>query len=310
MTSLIHPKVQVILSTYNGERFLEELLDSLLAQDYPNMCVLVRDDGSQDCTPYILQSFETSPYIEVECGQNLGVTASFFALLQNVADDAQYIAFCDQDDVWMKDKLSRAVLQLEKKVATNKPGMYCSRYVITDETQRVLGYSQIPVRGPSFENALVQNIATGCTVVINKKARLKVLGSLPQLQKVRMYDWWIYQVVSAMGTVIYDPRPSLFYRQHGQNVVGEKTSLVGKWYKRMVRFIRHGRLQLVTEQAQEFNRVFGSEISEEKKNVLNDFLYARTGLVNRLRYALNCGVHRQTILEDAILKALLIMNRV
>lgn len=310
MISSSDPKVQVILSTYNGERFLKELLDSLLAQDYPNMRILIRDDGSQDRTPYILQSYETHPYIEVMYGENLGVTASFFSLLQSVADNVKYIAFCDQDDVWMRDKLSRAVFQLEKKIANHEPGMYCSRYIITDETLKVLGYSQIPRRGPSFENALVQNIATGCTVVINKEARLKVLQALPQLQKVRMYDWWIYQVVSAMGTVIYDPHPSLFYRQHGRNVVGEKAGLLGKWTKRMVHFVKNGRLHLVTEQAEEFNRIFGSEISEEKKKVLNDFLSARTGVANRLRYALNCGVHRQTIFEDLIFKALIIMNRV
>lgn len=304
-----YPKVQVLLSTYNGEKFLKELLDSVLSQDYPNVSILIRDDGSGDGTSGILSAYQDLPNIEIIFGENVGAIKSFFELLKRVAEDTDYIAFCDQDDVWMKDKISRAVFDLEKKVPGQIPGMYFSRYAIVDEKLKLLGYSQVPKRAPSFENALVQNIATGCTVVINKQARLRIIKEFPR--EVRMHDWWIYQVVSALGNVIYDPVPSVLYRQHSSNIVGAKASSLGRWMNRLKRFAKRGRLLLVTGQAREFMRIFGDQLTGGKKDILDDFVSGRDRFLNRVGYAaFRCRVYRQTILENIVLKVLLVLNRV
>ncbi|MDD3895151.1 MAG: glycosyltransferase family 2 protein [Syntrophomonadaceae bacterium] len=309
MVSQKNPKVQVILSTYNGEKYLRELLNSLLAQVYPNTNILIRDDGSKDGTTDILHVYKDLPNIEIIFGENIGAINSFFELLKMVAEDTDYIAFCDQDDVWMKDKVSRAVFDLEKKVPCQIPGMCFSRYAIVDENLQVLGYSEIPKRGPSFENALVQNIATGCTVMINKQARLRIIEELPR--EVRMHDWWIYQVVSALGIVIYDPVPSILYRQHSSNIVGAKASSWGKWMNRLKRFAKRGRLPLVTEQAREFMRLYGDQLAGDKKEILEDFVLGRDRFLKRVGYAvLRCRVHRQTFLENMVLRVLLVLNRV
>lgn len=299
--------MQIVLSTYNGEKFLNDLLNSLLAQDYPNIAILIRDDGSKVNTINILRCHEGLFNIEVLYDKNIGLIESFFELLKRTADEADYVAFCDQDDVWVSDKISRAVAQLEERVPPGIPGMYCSRYNIVDESLKIIGYSQIPKRGPSFENALVQNIATGCTVVINREARLKIVRELPQV--VIMHDWWIYQVVSAFGIVIYDSYPTVLYRQHASNVVGESGSLTMKWARRLVRFVRQGRLNLVV-QAQEFLRIYGEELSGEKNSLLKNFVSKRKGLWSRLKYAAECKVHRQTFLENVALRILIILNRI
>ena len=147
-------KVQVLLSTYNGEKYLKEQLDSLLAQDYPNIDILIRDDGSKDSTKQILTGYENHKNIRVIYGSNIGITASFLELLKISDPEAEFLAFCDQDDVWLKDKISRAVAALQKH-PSDIPLMYCSRLTIVDESLRIIGYSKLPRKGLSFNNAPV-----------------------------------------------------------------------------------------------------------------------------------------------------------
>lgn len=303
-----YPKAQIVLSTYNGELYLKELLDSLLMQDYPNVQILIRDDGSKDSTLSIISAYEDLPNIEVQYGDHIGVVNSFLSLSQSVADDTEYVAFCDQDDVWMKDKLSRAVSKLEETIPRQTPGMYCGRYVIVDEALQVRGYSQLPKRGPSLENALVQNIAAGCTTVINKAARYHILKELPC--KVRMHDWWCYQVVSALGEVVYDPEPAILYRQHSSNTIGHKLDPLNKWISRLGRFIERGRLPLVTDQAVELMRIFGDDLTKDKRYLLGEFINGRDRFFARIKYAMQGRVYRQSILDDIILRILIVLNRV
>lgn len=301
-------KAQILLSTFNGEKFLSELMDSLLNQSYPNIEILMRDDGSSDDTLAILDKYANHyPSVKVICGKNLGVIQSFFELLRLSSLEAEYIAFCDQDDVWEKDKISRAVRFLEQ-YSTDVPLLYCSRVTLVDENLSIIGRSQIPKRGPSFENALVQNIATGCTIVINRISRELLMKEIPKI--VRMHDWWMYLVVSAFGNVVYDVEPRILYRQHSSNVIGYKKSAIARWLARIQRFLKSGRLCLVTEQANEFRRIYGSLLPEEKKVVLDRFIDGRKSLVGRLQYALSGDAYRQSMVDDIILRLLIIINRV
>lgn len=300
--------VQILLSTYNGEKYLEEQLDSLLAQDYPSLEILIRDDGSTDGTRAILDKYSKRfPNIKLIYGQNLGVVKSFFELLKLASSEVGYIAFCDQDDVWMKDKVSRAVNILEQQ-SQNIPLLYCSRLVLVDESLHVIGQTKTPKKCPSFENALVQNIATGCTIVINKASKQLLAKEFPTV--TGMHDWWIYLVISAFGKVIYDPVPKILYRQHSSNVIGHKKSSIARWTKRINRFLNKGDLYLITEQAIEFKRIFGSILPNEKKKILNRFINGRKNFWDRLYYSLSSDVYRQSVVDDIILKLLIIMNRV
>lgn len=300
-------KVQIILSTYNGQKYLKELMDSVLNQDYPNLEILIRDDGSSDDTLSILRKYSDFKNVQILQEKNLGVIKSFFRLLQLSSDDAEYIAFCDQDDVWEKDKISRAISLLER-CSENMPVMYCSRTILVNEKLKIIGYSQIPKRKPSFNNALVQNIATGCTIIINDVARQLISREFPSL--VRMHDWWIYQVVSAFGEIIYDEESKILYRQHSSNVVGMQTSFVMQWIERVRRFLKRGRIQLVTMQAKEFRKIYGASLPEGKRAVLDRFIDERKTFLGRLQYAISGEIYRQSKTDDIIFRALIILNRV
>lgn len=302
------PRVVVLMSTYNGEMFLREQLQSLLDQDYSNIEILIRDDGSTDATCKLLDEYARLKGIRVFHGNNLGAMKSFFELLRIADDKADYFAFCDQDDVWFKNKISRALSTLTTHAPRDCPAMYCSRYTMTDASLRVLGSSPIARRKPRFANALVENVATGCTIVMNHAARDLICKTLPGASI--MHDWWIYQVVSGLGAVFYDPLPTLFYRQHGRNTVGAEIAFIAKWTKRLRRF-RAQRSQLfLTSQAQELRRIFGDRLSSEDRRVLDNFLLSRPNLVSRLGYISRSEVFRQSWLDDCILKLLLLAGKV
>ena len=161
---------------------------------------------------------------------NIGVIASFFQLLMLASSEADYFAFCDQDDVWLPNKVSRAVSVLES-IPQDIPLLYCSRVTIVDEKLNHLGLSKTLSRAPSFENALVENIVTGCTAVINRKSRQLFLRRIPR--KALMHDWWMYLVVAAFGEVVWDPQSKDVYKRqhlresHYQCMVLEKTCVTG-----------------------------------------------------------------------------------
>lgn len=300
------PGVQVLLSTYDGQKYLEELMNSVLNQDFPDLEILVRDDGSTDETARILEKYSGLENVQILYGDNLGVVGSFFALLEASSPDAEYIAFCDQDDVWEKDKVSRAIGIIKKYVDT--PAMYCSRVTLVDENLKMLGFSQIPRREPAFGNALVQNVATGCTIVINNAARQILSKKLPSAAVI--HDWWIYLVVSAFGKVIYDFESRILYRQHSANTIGEKSGLAAKWLKRAGRFLKYGRIPFVTKQAVEFSMIYGESLPADKKIILERFINERSTFMGRWRYCLRGETYRHSKLDDLIFRVLIILNRI
>ena len=108
-------KVQILMSTYNGEKYVNEQIDSLLQQDHTNLEILIRDDGSKDSTVSILEEYhKENPNIKLIIDKNKGVISSFFELAMKASEEADYFAFCDQDDYWKPQKISRAVNLLER----------------------------------------------------------------------------------------------------------------------------------------------------------------------------------------------------
>src|SRR3989304_600067 len=301
--------VQILLSTYNGTKYLKPLMESLLAQDYPHVEILVRDDGSNDSTLDLLQEYAaTHPNIKVVTGVNLGFAKSFFKLLEISSPAADYIAFCDQDDVWLQDKVSRAVKFL-RSYPPWTPALYFSRLTVVNENLRLLGYTKIPRKELSFRNALVEGPeGSGCTILFNQAAR-QLLRTFPTW--VYAHDWWIYLVVSGFGNIIYDKESRILYRQHASNVFGIPFGVLEKFRAKIHRF-KTGQLQYqnAMDQAQEFMRIYGSSLPIEHKRTLEHLLENRKRFwLDRLRYALSCEVYHQSTFEHFILKALIALNR-
>ena len=212
--------VCVLISTYNGQRYLQEQLDSLYAQRGVRLTILARDDGSTDRTPDILrENANANDCVKWYRGANLGPAESFLNLIFG-APDADYYAFCDQDDVWDDDKLICAVRMLDG-IDRNRPALYHSNLRLVDKDLGYLGKAHDkPLTEPARYTALAEPVATGCTMVMNRAARELLCERLPD--RCKMHDEWTYLVVSLTGKVLYDFTPHISYRQHDDNVLSVK----------------------------------------------------------------------------------------
>ena len=301
-------KVTVLLSTYNGSKYLQQQLDSLYVQTYPNIRILVRDDGSSDTTGAILESERAKGRIELLEGHgNLGPALSFFELLKAAAStETEYVAFCDQDDVWHPEKIARAVAKLAE--VADHPAMYCSRAELVDENLNHIGYTDMPGE-IGFGNALVESIAIGCTIVLKQKAIDMVAANLPT--RVVIHDWWCYLVVSCFGEVVFDVAATLKYRQHGSNTIGVAANDLAQLSRKYRRFFGGGDgHRWMSEQASSLLDIFKDSIPQPNRHVLNNFVKARSSFFSRLQLALCKDIWRQKWLDNLILRLLILINRV
>lgn len=289
------PLVAILLCTYNGARFLEEQLDSILTQEYDNFNVWVSDDGSTDQTLDILRQYRTScrnNKFHITRGPKEGFAANFLSLTCNRDIHADFFAFADQDDIWQTDKLSQALSQLQA-IPAAVPALYCARTQLIDEANNKTGYSPLYKRRPSFNNALVQSLASGNTMVMNKAARdiLCTIGPV----NIASHDWWAYIMVNGVGgVVLYDTQPRVLYRQHDQNVLGAPPGWRAS--RKRINLLLEGRFKKwndiniqALQQAREF-------LTPENKAMLDAFSKARSGnILTRVTRLWVSGVYRQTI---------------
>jgi glycosyltransferase involved in cell wall biosynthesis len=220
--------VAILLATHNGARFIDEQLASIAAQSHRNWSLWVGDDESTDATIDRIMAFRRAHpdrTMHLRRGPGRGVTANFLSLICNQKVTADYIAFCDQDDVWLPGKLARA---LDMIGTCEGPALYGARTILTDARLRVTGLSPDFREPPCFGNALVQNMAGGNTMVMNAAARDLIMRAGLQIAPV-CHDWWAYQIVTgAGGRFIFDRRPALLYRQHGGNLIGANSGTAAR----------------------------------------------------------------------------------
>ena len=167
------PKIVILLATRNGAAFVQEQLDSYRTQTYGNWELLVSDDGSTDDTIKIIEEFakQVPQRVMVRRGPQMGFWQNFVSLVRSDEIDGDLFAYSDQDDVWFPEKLARAVSWFEAR-PTDQPGLYFTRTELIEAGGAPIGFSPLFVRAPSFQNALVQNIGGGNTMVFNRAARL------------------------------------------------------------------------------------------------------------------------------------------
>lgn len=219
--------VAILLCTYNGAKFLREQLDSIIMQSHKNWAIYASDDGSSDETLQILNDYQMKlgkDRLTIFQGPQNGFAKNFLSLIRNPSISADYFAFSDQDDIWFENKLESSISHLAP-LPTQSPSLYCSRTLLVNSKKEVIGHSPLFKRPTSFQNALVQSIAGANTMLINDAAR-KLITQLSADTKIIAHDWLAYLIVSGSGgKVIYDPLPSLNYRQHESNLIGANTDL-------------------------------------------------------------------------------------
>lgn len=271
-------RVHIIMAVYNGEAYLREQIRSIRENTYTGWILWIFDDGSGDSTPDIIRSEEKEDRERIRYirnAANKGVTRNFLEGLKTAAADSSaevrnYYMFCDQDDVWMPDKIEKtlkAMKKLEKKYSGKLPLAVFTDAVIADEDLKPLNPSfhksnRLDTGKLDLPHILMENKLIGCTLMLNSPLE-KMLTPLPE--KARYHDWWIGLVGAAFGRIAYLPVPTLYYRQHGRNVVGNQDF---KGYVRnRLRSLKEQKRALCanSQQAAEFLEIYKECLTEDKK---------------------------------------------
>lgn len=274
-------KILVLMSTYNGEKYLREQIESILNQTGLKVSLLVRDDGSKDRTLDILEHYHQAQKLTYYSGDNLGPARSFLHLLQH-APDYDYYAFADQDDVWKPEKLQSGVNAITKQAA-ERAALYFSQTQLTDKSLNPIP-SVIIHPKLTFGEMLVYKFIGGCTMVINHQLR-QAIGSF-EPDYMPMHDIWIYSIAQAIGAkIIFDPIPHILYRQHGNNTVGQGQGFLYEWQQRLKRFISKPNERY--NQALQLANGYKDVILPQNARLLQRFLDGKQNLVKRLSLITN-----------------------
>ena len=278
-------EVEVLLATFNGDRFLREQIESILRQDYENIRVLARDDGSTDCTVGILTEFAARfpSRFQILPSTFPGGSAkdNFLRLME--ASTADYICFSDQDDVWLPHKVSKtkqAMELLESTWGADVPLLVFTDLQLVDEKLNLLHRSfwakmRIDPAGmDSFTRLMVRSVVTGSTTMINRRL-LELSRRMPK--EASMHDRWTALVASAMGKFSFVRKPTVLYRQHDRNVLGtgqkrQTRSMLQRILRPTVAQKHLMQWRASQRQAAALLRVHGAELPAEKRDIVEAYL--------------------------------------
>ena len=260
--------------------YIAEQLESLSNQQGVEIDILVRDDGSSDKTHEILDKWQNKGLLKWYKGENLGFAKSFMNLVQKAAD-YEYYAFCDQDDIWLPEKLKRAVDILSK--IENDINLYCSNVYYY---KNGVTYGGIHKQVPVFDKytSMVRNIAPGCSMVFSRRLK-DILAAAPP-RKLIAHDFWIFQSAMLLGEVVYDFTPTMLYRQHENNQIGQKVSRMGILKRRIKHFLNKGRRHEREQQAKEILYCFGNILPAESRRICSVVACYRESLKNKIDFLL------------------------
>lgn len=304
-------KIAVLLSTYNGQRFLQEQIESVLAQDitaHAELTLFVRDDGSRDATCAILEKYSKEKKIQYYAEENIGVARSFWNLI-NKAPESDYYAFCDQDDVWFPGKLSQAVKKLELQKKKNEPLLYCGSFTATDADLHPLQpvAKKTSVR-TDFSYALLYSIAPGCTFVFNHAARKVLLLYDMEKETPFIHDWMAHKIIAMSGTMVFDETPSLYYRQHGKNAIGVQRGIPA--FINRCRRVFNGKSVCVRSScAQSLLNVYADDLTPEKAATLDVIANYKTDREKRKILLQNKSFKTES-LQDILFYTLVLMKKI
>ena len=269
-------KVLVLMSTYNGEKYIKEMIESILKQKDVDLHLLVRDDGSKDDTIRIIREFNNKN-ITIIKGENIGSTKSFLELIMQAPINYDYYALSDQDDYWQSEKLSNAI----KKLGTfksNQPNLYFSGQFVTDSSLNIISIHKLDTKRTTKASFVFNQIA-GCTCVFNLELIKYLKMYFPT--KIKGHDNWIFKVCAALdGNIYADENAYILYRQHGNNVIGLKNGVVGK-FGRAKQYLKSKNSH--SAYAEAILEGYGKYISRDWNVFLRQIIYSKKSLKNRIK---------------------------
>lgn len=299
--------VDILLSTYNGETYLEKFLASLKKQNYKDFKLLVRDDGSSDSTLKILHDFTAENCIKTELchnsGVHLGVVQSYESLLQ--ASSAEYVMFADQDDIWHEDKVSNMLYNIKQAELEYKETalLVYSDLTVCNKSGKQLSasfvkYQRISPFRNTAGNLCIQNNVTGCAMIINGELKNKIKYPFPET--VICYDWYLALLAAVSGKIIFIPKQYADYRKHSNNVFGpQKYSLISCLSLLVTgKKSLHGRLVRAQKQTEAFLLQYAKIIPGDQKKVLTHWVEIdRKGKLQKIFTCLQYGLRKNTLLR-------------
>lgn len=304
--------VEILMATYNGEKFLSDQLESILNQTHQNLRILIRDDGSTDTTLQIIERYKSQHPEKIILLPNTEDKAS--GPIQNFSkllsfSTAPYVLLSDQDDFWLPEKISillAAIQEIEQQYSPALPILVHSDLLVVDERLHTINrsfwnYIGVNSNRDSFENLLVQNIVTGCAAILNRSL-VDLCGPIPK--KAMMHDWWLALAASSMGNITKIDLPTVMYRQHGANTLGAKqfSWTLSYFVEKFKILLKPEEKYFLTEciaQAEEFYSAYHKKLPTPMLNKLIAFKDLKSqNFIDR----------RLTILRGGFTKAKLIQN--
>lgn len=305
------PKIGVLLSTYNGEKYLAQQIDSIINQENVQIKLYIRDDGSTDSTPQILDHYQKkySDQIHVDFGKNIGWKKSYFQLLNSV-EKFDYYAFSDQDDVWLPQKLFRAIQFLQK--LSDPVSLYTGNVWITDEKlniQRSFCPVKVNMLNRPIEEIMIQScLPGGLTFVFTDMALQLVRRLYPG--GICGHDSWVFRVCLYLGEVVYDDKPMVYYRQHGTNAIGSEKG-ISWWIQKKFSSVLGKKYPQQSKVAHKFLQIFGDDLKRNQNAYKLLYVISEypKNLASKLRLIFYPNVKRRKKSETILLYIKILMGR-
>ena len=304
--------VLVMMSTFNGAKYLKVQLDSIFNQIGVNIHCIIRDDGSSDLTKNFLLDYKKSnKNLTLFFEKNIGWAESFFRLISLSNNKYDYFAFSDQDDFWMKDKIISSIKKLEVS-KNDTPSLYFSNLKVVDKNLLWDGFSYMNYNMTlSKPSSIVENVSTGCTQVFNKSLMnlLKLYKPIP----VRAHDHWVYLVALFLGQVIYDSDSHILYRQHSSNALGasiKPLKVIKNRLKVLLSLYDKKRYNYKQFKLMSLNLLNGymSFLSEVDTKLLSKIAYYDKNLTSKLALILDNQISRKGFIPNLGLKIRIILG--
>lgn len=288
----------ILMGVLDGARFLEPQLKSLLSSGCHQWTLWASDDGSSDNSVAILKDFGKFQAPEgcrvvIRQGPQRGFAANYIDMIQNLPDVHGPVALADQDDIWLPQRLRRATGMLNR-IPPHVPALVCGRRINWGPGDDRMKLSSLPCGQASFANALVENVAFGNTIVLNKAAAQLARRASATAEGIYSHDWWLYQLLTGAGAVcMVDAEPSVLYRQHDSNAIGARRG-TGEWMRRKILVLRGLYASRIAAQLQALQR--GAEfLLPENRALLERFMDARQAPLNKRVVGMKAaGVYRQS----------------
>nr|WP_270258354.1 glycosyltransferase family 2 protein [Coprococcus catus] len=304
-------KVAILLASYNGEKYIEEQIQSLLDQTFKDIFIFIRDDGSSDKTFEIEKKYENEYPEKIKVMQRQsgkgGSKENFWTLCEiAVKTSVDYFMFCDQDDVWNKNKIEitfNRMLKVEKKYE-GRPVLVHTDLEVVDQNLESLGTSFMEYRAldstiTSINRLLVQNNVTGCTMMINRVLLEKAM-KLSDIDAIAMHDWWFSLVASLFGKISFVDQATIKYRQHGNNVVGATKVNTFSFILQRLRGKNHIRevFHLSSTQAQELLKIYDRKLNQKQKQCIQAMAdLEKKNKIARIYTVIRYGMLKQGIVQ-------------